>query len=155
MRKKVAANAQKRPKSSIPPDVQESSEKVEKVSLSWAKLIARIYETNPLVCPCGKEIKITSFVLHPTEIRRVLSRIGWSTEIHEFDSPYDFPDRDICQLLPWTEDGFPPLEGEVQITGEAGPDPPFIDCSSDPPHWDDHSDPPHWDDHSDPPHWED
>ena len=134
MRQKAAANAQKRPKSSIPLDVKESSEKV---SLSWAKLIARIYEANPLVCQCGKEIKITTLVLHSAEIRRVLSRICWPTGIPEFDPPYDFPDRDICQLLPWTEDGFPPAEAEIQITGKAGPDPP---------HWDNHSDPPHWED---------
>ena len=137
MRKKVAANAQKRPRSSIPPDVQGSAEKVERVSLSWVKLIARIYEVNPLLCTCGKEMKIVAFVTHSAEIRRILSGIGWPTEIPEFDPPYDLPDRDICQLLPWTEDGFPPLEGEVQITGKTGPDPPFIDYGSDPPHWED------------------
>ena len=124
--------------------MEESAEKVEKVSFNWAKLIARIYETNPLICQCGKEIKITSFVLHPAEIRRVLSRIGWPTKIPEFDPPYDLPDRDICQLLPWTEDGF--SSDEVQITNEGGPHPPLIESISDPPHCDDHSDPPHWED---------
>jgi len=144
LRKNIAASAQKRPKSSIPPAVEESAVKVEKVSFNWAKLIARIYETNPLICQCGKEIKITAFVLHPAEIRRVLSRIGWPTKIPEFDPPYDLPDRDICQLLPWTEDGF--SSDEVQITNEGGPHPPLIESISDPPHWDDHSDPPHWED---------
>jgi len=71
MRPKVAANAQKRPKSSIPPDLQESAEKVEKVSHGWAKLIARIYEVNPLLCSCGKEMKIVAFVTHSAEIRRM------------------------------------------------------------------------------------
>jgi hypothetical protein len=139
-RKNVAANAKGRPKSSLPPNMQESVEKIEEVSLSWAKLIARIYDVNPLLCSCGKEMKITSFVLHPVEIRRILTRIGWPTEIPEFDPPYDFPDRDICQLLPWTEDGFP--SDDLQVANSAGPDHPFIDYSSDPPLWDDHSDPP-------------
>ena len=47
-----------------PPSIKEAAEKIEKVSLSWAKLIARIYETNPHLCNCGKEIKIIAFVTH-------------------------------------------------------------------------------------------
>jgi hypothetical protein len=142
MRPKVVANAKKHPKSSIPPGVRESAEKIEKVSLGWAKLIARIYEVNPLLCPCGKEMKILAFVTHTAEIRRILCGIGWPAEIPEFDPPYDLPERYICQLLPWTEDGFSP--DVAQITAEAGPDPPFNDCSAHPPHLDDHSDPSFW-----------
>ncbi|MGA8164455.1 MAG: transposase, partial [Waddliaceae bacterium] len=119
MRPKLVADAQKRPTSSIPPEVQELVEKVEKISLSWAKLIARIYEINPLLCTCGKEMKIVAFVTHSAEIRRILSGIGRSAEIPEFDPPYDLPDREICQLLPWTEDGFLPMEGENQIAEDA------------------------------------
>ena len=137
MRQRVAANAQKRPKSNIPQDLQESVKKIEKVSLNWAKLIARIYEVNPLLCTCGKEMKIVAFVTHSADIRRILIGIGWPTDIPEFNPPYTLPDRDICQLLPWTEDGFPPIESQDQIIGIAGPDPPFIDCCSDPPHWED------------------
>jgi len=142
VRPQVTANAQKRTKSSNPPDVQESAEKVEKVSLSWTKLIARIYEVNPLLCTCGKEMKIVAFVMHSVEIRRILSGIGWVTEIPEFDPPYDPFDWGICQLLPWTQDGFLPLEGENQIAEEVGSDPPFFDDNPDPPHWDDNSGPP-------------
>jgi len=83
MRPKIAANTKKRPKPSIPPSVRESEEKVEKVSLGWAKLIARIYEVNPLLCPCGKEMKIVAFVTHSAEIRRILSGVGWPAEIPE------------------------------------------------------------------------
>ena len=144
LRKQVVANARKRPKLSVPPVVKEVSERVEKVSFGWAKLIARIYEIDPLVCECGKELKIVTFVTHPAEIRRLLSRIGWPTAVPEFDSPYECPEWDVCQLLPGTEDGFS-LE-EVQIQREAGPDPPFIESDSDPPHWEDHSDSPHWED---------
>lgn len=141
LRKKVAANAQKR-LASVPNLVQEAASKVEKVSLNWAKLIARIYESNPLICRCGKEIKITAFITNPAEIRRILNRIGWPTEIPEFDPPYDLFDREICQLLPWTEDGFTPDE----VQGKGGPDPPFIENHLDPPHWDDYCDQPHWED---------
>ncbi|HKZ00265.1 MAG TPA: transposase [Rhabdochlamydiaceae bacterium] len=144
MREKVAASAQKRPESSIPPTVQEAAGKAEKVSFTWAKLIARIYETNPLMCPCGNEIKITAFVTHSAEIKRILTRIGWPTEVPEFDPPHNLVDRNICQLIPGTVDGFP--QDEVQIPGKSGMDPPFLENGTDPPHWDDHSDPPHWED---------
>ena len=113
LRKKVAANAQKRPKTSIPPDAQDSRNKVERVSLTWAKLIARIYEVNPLLCQCGKEIKITSFVLHPEEIRKALRRIGWPTKIPEFDPPYNLHDRGICQLL--SSDLLTPSQEKLKI----------------------------------------
>jgi hypothetical protein len=127
LRKKCVKSARKKASS---PNTEETADRVEKVSLNWAKLIARIYEVNPLICHCGKEIKITVFVTHPAEIRRILNRMGWPTEIPEFDPPYDFSAREICQLIPGTEDGF--LDGCSQ-----GPDPPFIENGCDSPHWED------------------
>jgi len=91
--------------------------------------------------------------MHSAEIRRILSRIGWPTEIPEFDPSYDLADWDLCQLIPGTEDGFAP--DETQFQGEGGPDPPFLENHTDPPHWEDDSDPPHWENDTDPPHWED
>ena len=81
-------------------------DRVEKASLNWAKLIARIYEINPLICECGHEIKIITFITHPAEIRRILNKINWPYEIPGFDPPLEFDDWDICQLTPGTEDGF-------------------------------------------------
>jgi hypothetical protein len=143
LRKKVTESAQKRPGQIINPSVQEAVEKVGKVSLNWAKLIARIYEVNPLICICGKEIKIIAFVTHSADIRRILSGIGWPTEIPEFDPACDITQWDICQLVPGTQDGFP--EDDQQIY-KAGPDPPNEEKYCDPPHWENHSDPPHWED---------
>ena len=142
----MIANAKKRIEQIVPPLVQEVVDKVEKVSFNWAKLIARIYETNPLLCTCGKEIKIISFVTHAAEIRRILCGIGWPTEPLEFDPPYDIVQWDICQLIPGTEDGFPEIE--KQIDYEFGPDPPVIEKTCDPPDWQDqdYGDPPHWSD---------
>ena len=88
---------------------------------------------NPLICECGNEIKITHFVTHPLDIHRILSKIGWPTEIPEFDPPYDFSELHVCQLIPGTKDGF--FDDRALIQGEVGPDPPFIDYSCDPPHW--------------------
>jgi hypothetical protein len=36
LRKKIAANAQKRPDSNVPPDIQETAAKVKKASFNWA-----------------------------------------------------------------------------------------------------------------------
>ena len=120
--------------------MKHAKDQVIKVSFDWAKLIARIYKTDPLLCECGKKIKITSFVIHTAEIRRILKRIGWPSEIQKFDLPYPPPEMNICQLLQWTEDGF--SQEEDRSLGEWGPDPPLID----PPNWTDNIDPPFWED---------
>lgn len=40
---------------------------------SWAQLIRRIYEIDPLVCrDCGAEMKILAFILDPPVIRKIL-----------------------------------------------------------------------------------
>ena len=73
--------------------------------------MARIYEVNPLLCPCGKEMRIVEFVTYP---------------------PYDdFADWNISQLVSDTPDGFPSLD--EPIYHESGPDPPHVDYY-DPPH---------------------
>jgi hypothetical protein len=119
--------------------VQETSNKITKVSLNWAKLLARIYEVNPLLCICGREMKIVAIVTHPTEIGRILSGIGWPTHIPEFDPPY-YDDENVSQLVIGTVDGFPSIMEYDQFN--AGPDPPQSDLSQ----WENESDPPHWED---------
>ncbi len=143
LRKQVAANAQKRLDIAIKTR-QETDEKITKASRTWASLIARIYEVDPLTCiSCGKKIKIITFVTHPEHIRRILRGIGWSITIPEFDDPLEEHCDDICQLALNTPDGF--SEPEVHVYYETGPDPP-LKAYIDPPHGDDISDPPHWED---------
>lgn len=145
LRAQVAANAQKR-LTDTPRVLQETTEKIKKASQTWAQLISRIYEVDPLTCTgCGRKIKITAFVTHPEQIRRILKGIGWPVEIPEFDPPYDLKAYDVCQLVPDTHDGFP--VPEVQVHYDAGPDPPFI-ADVDPPHEGDYSDPPHWEEYA-------
>jgi hypothetical protein len=143
LRKQVAANAQKR-LGSKPQVMQETAKMVEKASRTWAQLIARIYEINPLICTtCGKKIKIIAFITHSAQIRRILSGIGWPIEAPEFDPAYDIITWDICQLVPDTHNGFPEFfEERIYKTG---PDPPYIE-EIDPPHCEDIFDPPHWED---------
>ena len=49
-------------------------EKPRKVSFGWAKLIARIYEVLPLVCPkCGETMKIIAFIEDRLTIEKILN----------------------------------------------------------------------------------
>ncbi len=50
LRPVVATAAIQTPKILVPPELQHTANEVTKVSLNWAKLIARIYEVNPLLC---------------------------------------------------------------------------------------------------------
>jgi hypothetical protein len=49
--------------------------------LTWAALIRRVYEIDPLLCPlCGSQMKITAFILDQTSIRCILDHIQMPTQ---------------------------------------------------------------------------
>jgi hypothetical protein len=113
--------------------IKEIAEKTSKVSLNWAKLIARIYETHPLLCSCGKEIKISRIVTNTTEIWRLLTKIGWPATAPEFDEPLDLVEWEICQLAPGTDNGFPDDRDQSYTSGKDPPE--YYFSEIDPPHW--------------------
>ena len=39
---------------------------------SWARLLRRIYEVDPLRCPCGGELRIISVITDPVVVDRIL-----------------------------------------------------------------------------------
>lgn len=125
---------QNQPIAPIP--LQEVAQKTSKVSLTWRRLIAKIYQVDPLLCPCGKEVKITKIVTEPTQIWRILTKIGWPTTAPDFDEPQDLVEWNICQLEPGSADGFPEV---YDLPHASGPDPPDL-------HFEDNIDPPHWED---------
>jgi hypothetical protein len=46
------------------PGLQDDNEFTRGARLSWARLIRRVYEVDPLLCPfCGAEMKILAFIL--------------------------------------------------------------------------------------------
>ena len=152
MRTKVAANAKNRPEA-FTPGMNEAADKVKKVSLNWAMLIARIYKTDPLICTsCGKKITILSFVTQPEEIRRILREIIWPLDPPEFDQPYELDHWNICQLVPGTPDGFP--QDIWQVDFDTGPDPPWEEMHDSLYEGEEYIDPPHEKEIVDPLHWE-
>lgn len=134
LRQKVVANANQRPQSMVPPSVQQTAHKTAKISFTWAKLIARIYEVDPLVCPCGNEIKIRAIITNPLDIQRILLRMGWKFEPAKFETEIKvdegLDDRDYSHLFPGTMDGFPPTDIADSFS-EEGPDPPNLWANSD------------------------
>ena len=45
-------------------------------SRSWARLIKKIYEVDPLICPkCGGQMKIKAFVTDPKEVSRLMQSL--------------------------------------------------------------------------------
>ncbi len=52
-----------------------------KASASWARLIHKIFEVDPLLCPnCGKAMKIIAFITSHQEIKKILKHIGEETD---------------------------------------------------------------------------
>jgi len=43
---------------------------------AWARLLAKVYEADPMVCPkCGAEMKVIAIIEDPLEIRRILRHL--------------------------------------------------------------------------------
>ena len=41
----------------------------------WAQLIRRIYESDPLLCTCGAQIRLVSFSTEPPVIKKILEHV--------------------------------------------------------------------------------
>jgi len=56
--------------------IQEALAKEKPKRLGWAKLIFRIYEVMPLICPkCGKEMRIIAFIEERTTIEKIFNQL--------------------------------------------------------------------------------
>ena len=43
---------------------------------AWARLLAKVYEVDPFVCPkCGSEMKVIAIIQEPNEIKRILRHL--------------------------------------------------------------------------------
>jgi hypothetical protein len=51
------------------PDISDCSREIRS---TWARLIKRIFEADPLLCPCGGRMRIISFITDPRVVDRIL-----------------------------------------------------------------------------------
>ena len=43
---------------------------------AWARLIAKVYQTDPLLCPrCGSEMRLIAVITDPAEVRTILRHL--------------------------------------------------------------------------------
>jgi len=43
---------------------------------AWARLIAKVYEVDPLICPrCGSEMKLIAVITNPSEVGTILRHL--------------------------------------------------------------------------------
>ena len=54
---------------------------------SWAQLIRRVYELDPLLCQCGKQMRILSFILDPAVITKILRHLDHDRPAQERAPP--------------------------------------------------------------------
>jgi hypothetical protein len=47
-----------------------------KASSTWARLIAKVYEVDPLLCSrCGAAMKVVAVIMDPVEVEKILSHL--------------------------------------------------------------------------------
>ncbi len=60
-----------------PPNAQTTSQARQAAKAAWAKLIRKVYEVDPLVCPeCGTPMRVIALIENPAVIERILSWLG-------------------------------------------------------------------------------
>jgi hypothetical protein len=69
------ASLEDSPYSPLPASIVEPLSK-RAVSKSWARLIKKIYEVDPLICPkCGSNMKIKAFITQPSEVATIMANL--------------------------------------------------------------------------------
>ena len=65
---------QQKPTHAIAGEPEDVPEWVTQRRRSWARLLRRIYEVDPLVCPrCGEEMKVVAVITDPAVVDRILA----------------------------------------------------------------------------------
>ena len=76
-RKKLADQADSRDQNLSEEDAIDRDDKSRRRRLrrQWAQLIRRIYQADPLLCTCGQTMRIVSFVIDNSAIRKILDHL--------------------------------------------------------------------------------
>jgi hypothetical protein len=57
-------------------DFSEDSPDARAYKKAWARLLSKVYEIDPMVCPkCGSEMKVIAIIQEPDEIKRILRHL--------------------------------------------------------------------------------
>jgi len=105
------------------PTVLEPEISSEQFRKNWARLVQKVYEVDPLICPkCASEMRIVSFIQDPLVIRRILEHLGlWLAnarpipKAHSPPVPNSPPDGFFSQLPAVEEEDYsqiPPPQWE-------------------------------------------
>ena len=95
---------------------EEASAPARPCNFTWARLIKRVYEVDPLVCPeCGAMMKVISFIEPPQEdvIQKILKHCGlWEEPARGPPAAFaSTSDRDaVAQALAESELTFVPID---------------------------------------------
>ncbi len=56
---------------------EEESEFTDRTSRkAWARLLTKVYELDPMICPkCGSEMRVIAVIRNPPEIRKILKHL--------------------------------------------------------------------------------
>ena len=90
---------------------------------NWARLIQRVYEVSPLVCPrCKQEMRVVAVIDNAEVIRRILERLGlWLANARPTPRAHSPPG-----IRPLTEDSYSQLPAREEQDSSQVP----------PAHWD-------------------
>ena len=78
---RVAPQGWKESHAEAPPAISAGASRPQTVpraacSSSWARLLAKVYEISPLVCPrCGSEMKLIALITDPSQVRKILRHL--------------------------------------------------------------------------------
>ena len=59
----------------VPPDDEVSRAERRRLRRQWAELIRRVYESDPLVCACGAQMRLVSFITEAPVVRKILAHL--------------------------------------------------------------------------------
>ena len=88
---------------------------------TWARLIRKVYEADPLVCPkCKGPMRVIALIDDPGVVRRILEHLGrWAPEPSERGPPAQAPDWPRNAVIPITDHPVPDIAIAPRFSGFA------------------------------------
>jgi hypothetical protein len=81
-----------------------------RVKASWARLIRKVYEADPLVCPrCGGEMRLIALIEQAPVIEQILRHIGAWDPHPPMRAPPEEADWPQGAQIPLTHEPLPPI----------------------------------------------